>query len=121
MNIKQFIDWLNSVNSINDNVLEIEKKYQTSFPTEIKKILSVCKDGIFFDDKSFCRLLANIEILNAEEFLHVSFREKNLLPLFEKGDNDFIAYNYKKHMWLFINIVDESIWGEKSSLAEILL
>ncbi len=120
MYINQFLENLANVkiNSAQQQILE--KAYQVQFEEIILKIVALSKDGIFFEDDNFCRLLSLVEILHASEFLHVDFCNHKMLPLFDKGENDFIVYNYDTKKWCFFNIVDQSTWGVKNSLEEIM-
>lgn len=72
-----------------------------------------------FLDNSY-RLLSYDEILNAEEELQVEFGKQGILPLIDRGENDFISYGTKDGTWFVFNIVDEIKFKEKESLSELL-
>jgi len=120
MELKEILKDLNKVQTDNFLVNKIETLYKTELPNDLKKIVSLNKDTIFYEDKDMLRGLSFNEILNASDDLEVGFIELNLLPLFDIGDNDFIVYNFKKKCWSLFNIVDEILFRETSDLLDYL-
>ena len=107
---------------------KINSAYQTVLPQDVLKLLGVepngCfleKIGILFLRVTLCRLLSTDEILNASKELHVDFVAHGVIPLFDKSDNNFIVYDYKNNQWKKFNIVDETSYGAKNSLKDILV
>ena len=52
--------------------------------------------------------------------LHVSFRDKEIIPLIDCGENDFIVYHFMDKIWSKFNIIDETVFKKKNSLEELL-
>mgnify|MGYP005773220979 CR=1 FL=1 len=117
MNKNEFLKTVTETN-INYNIIkEIEQIYGCLSSSTVKQLVSVQKETLFFDD---FRLLSNDEIINATEQLHVDFVTKNILPLIDCGDNDFIVFHIKTNKWSRFNIVDECSFKERDSLEEVL-
>ena len=117
MTKKQFLVKIES-SEINLNMINpIIKIYGNIKSEQIKKMLSIQKDTLFFDDY---RVLAHDEIINANTELHVPFTKKKIIPLIDCGENDFIVYNVVKDNVCKFNIVDEAYFKERTSLTDIL-
>ena len=58
--------------------------------------------------------------MNAEPFLHVDFKDRGLLPLFDLYENDFICYQMQNDQFVVFNIIDFSEFDHSSSLMELL-
>ena len=99
-------------------VQKIETKYACNLPNDVKKILSVSKEQLFFDEER--RLLSSNEIENASEQLHVDFQKLGLLPIIDAYENDFISFNYKKKNWCYFNVNDNSIFTENKTKEALL-
>ena len=120
MNRDKFLKDITSM-AISDSIVsEIAAAYGCSLPQDVSQVLSVNKDGCFVEGGAFRRLLSTDEILHASAELHVDFTRHGILPLFDVGDNNFIVYDYKQGKWKKFNIVDETPFGVKSSLQDIL-
>lgn len=104
--------------SIDKNKTErIEKEYSCQLPNVLEKIVSNNNEALFFDDG--VRILSYAEILNAEKDLHIDFKSKDIIPVADCGDNDFIIYDFKNKLWAKFNIVDQTIFKKRTSLAEL--
>ncbi len=95
----------------------IEQKYCCELPEIVSKIITVAEEPIFFNSN---RILSFDEICEAEEEFNVSFIEKQMIPLIDCSDNDFIVYHFDSKKWSKFNIVDECVFKEKESLYELL-
>lgn len=84
----------------------------------VMRIISSSEETKFFDDN--IRSLSFNEIIEAENDLHVDFKSKGLLPLFDCGDNDFIVYHLYDKTWSKFNITDNTIFKRSISLIDIL-
>ena len=102
---------------INDARVEEVEKIYSKIPDLVKKMLSYSTDSIFFDDGY--RTLSMAEIMDAEKDLHINFAEKNMMPVADCGENDFIVYHSDTGIWSKFNIVDESMFKRKNSLADL--
>lgn len=112
-------EYLSSVEACKINeakIEEVEKVYH-KIPDFVKKMLSYSADSIFFDDGY--RTLSMAEIMDAEKDLHINFVEKNMIPVADCGENDFIVYHSDTGIWSKFNIVDESVFKRKNSLADL--
>ncbi len=119
MDKKAYFDHLTKVKIDNKNVNKIQNLYGVKLPDIIKRLLSSNKSTIFFEDGT--RILALVEILDAEKDLHIEFKNKGLIPLADCGDNDFIVYDFKKNKYSIFNIIDEVSFKQRSALKELLL
>ena len=118
MDKKQFLQAV-SVQKLDLEKVSVIQGIYGFIPTEeIEKIISICEDPVFIDDK--CRLLAYTEIQNAKEDLHVDFAAQKLLPLFDCFDNDFIVWHSDTQEWSLFNIIDRISFKYCSSLQELL-
>ena len=118
MTSKELLDKLTQTEPSPTFLSQAEKCYGPIRDPEVKRLLSLQKDALFFDD---CRLLSHDEILHASEQLHVDFPEKGILPLIDCGDNDFIVFHLKTGRWSRFNIVDESTFMERDFFKALLV
>lgn len=118
MKKEDYIKQLENVEIDKDKVRKVGDIYGNDLPETVQRIISNSEESVFFDDNS--RMLAFEEILDAEQDLHVDFREKGMLPLADCGENDFIVYHVKDRLWSVFNIVDEAIFRKKNSLEELM-
>ena len=94
--------------------------YKSNLPNEVARLFSVCPEGCFLEGNNFRRLMSIEEIANAPSELHVNFASLGIIPLFDTGDNDFIVYDFIHGCWKKFNIVDETPFGAKKTLQDIL-
>lgn len=120
MTIQEFVQQLPSVSLRNDKITTIENIYSQNFPDIIKQIISCAGDGGFFDDENFCRQLSFDDIIHAQKDLNVNFVAYEIIPLFDKMDNDYVVFNFKKGEWAMFNIVDESFFMDGMGLEKLL-
>ncbi|WP_028517448.1 hypothetical protein [Ruminococcus flavefaciens] len=119
MTIKEYLGKIKELKIDEIKVNHIEKQYSEGIPKNVKRLISNCDKTIFFDNDNILRLLSFSEIMNAEKDLHVDFKSRNMIPLFDCGDNDFIVYNYKDANWAKFNIIDEVIFKTENNLEEV--
>ena len=117
MDKKQFMEKLTHTQVADDAVSSVEHIYGPLSAPDVGQLLSMQDDTLFFDD---CRLLSHDEILRAQQELHVDFTGRGMLPLIDCGDNDFIVFHLKTGRWSKFNIVDESVFQERTSLKDVL-
>jgi len=118
MTTKEFIDNIQNFKVDVKKVSFIEKMYGADLPEVVKLIISNCDATIFIDND--IRVLSFPEITEAEKDLHVDFKSKNIIPIFDCGNNDFIVYNYKRNKWSKFNIIDEVLFKIKDRLEDLL-
>lgn len=118
MTKKEYIEKLSEMKIDAAKVDKLEKLYGATFPESVRKIISNNDDTVFFDDDY--RILSLSEIEAAEKELHVEFRAKNILPLIDCGENDFIVYHYNDDIWSKFNIIDEVVFKKKDAIEELL-
>ncbi len=100
-------------------VSKIESAFGCSLSPECKRVLSFNEGGEIFDDDDIRRLMSTSEILSASQELHVDFPAVGIVPVVDCGDNDFAAYNFNKGKWCKYNIVENCMFSEKASFAQL--
>ena len=120
MNLREKLDSINNVQIDETYVSEVESAYQTELSDEVKRVLSLSKVAVPYEDQMMLRGLSNSEILNASKNLRVDFIEHSVLPVFYTGDNDYAAYDFSERQWCLFNIVDELKFSESSNLVDVL-
>lgn len=117
MTNKEYLERMDELQIDNEKVSKIEGLYETKMPEVVRKIISNNDETIFLEE---CRVLSLLEIAGAEADLHVDFKGKQILPLFDCMDNDFIVYHYGTGKWSLFNIVDECVFKIRNSLMDLL-
>lgn len=120
MNIQNFLQSISSVSIDLKAVAAVEKAYAAQFPEDVQKIISCAGKGGFFEGDNFCRQLPLEDIVSAQKDLNVNFATLGILPLFDKGDNDYVVFNIRKKKWEMFNIVDEISFMTGESLEKLL-
>jgi len=118
--LKEALKELDNVLIDDSLISEIEDLYEVELPDELKKIISLNKEGVFYNDMDSFEGLSSDDILNTSGDLSVEFTELDLLPLFDIGDNNYIVYNLQKKCWSKFNGNKEVAFDEASSLLEYL-
>lgn len=118
MTRKEYLRHLTSVKIDVKRVNKVASEYGTELPEIIGKIVSDAKETIFFDDEY--RVLSLDEIVEAENDLHVKFKEKGILPLVDCGENDFIVFHFNDDFWSKFNINDETVFQKRDRLEELM-
>lgn len=114
-------EYLNSLACVKTDKKKSDKMaalYANNLPEIILKIVANTDETVFLDDGS--RVLSYDEIVDAENNLHVSFKDKEIIPLIDCGENDFIVYHFMGKIWSKFNIIDETVFKKKNSLEELL-
>jgi len=115
----KLIDALEELNNVEiDRAVtgKIEDLYKTKLPGELQKIISLNKDGVFYDDKSVFNGLSANAILSAYNDLYIDFVSLNLVPLFDIGGSEYIVYDLKKKCYALYDISDDNEYREESDL-----
>lgn len=118
MTRKEYLRHLTNVKIDAKKVDEVASAYGTELPEVICKIVSDAKETIFFDDEY--RILSLDEIVEAENDLHVEFKEKGILPLVDCGENDFIVFHFNDGFWSTFNINDETVFRKRDCFEELM-
>lgn len=100
-----------------EKVGSIEKRYQAELPLAVRAIISNAEKPVFLEHY---RVLAYVEMLDANEDLDTDFVGEKIIPLMDCGDNDFIVYHFDTKKWSMYNIVDNCTFMQKESLEELL-
>jgi len=116
MRLRDALAGLSNVEIDKESINEIEALYKTKLSTEVKKVISLNKDGVAYDDKSIFNGLSTQAIINAYNDLYVDFVGLQLLPLFEIGDSEYIVYNLKRRCYAIYDISDDNEYSEESDL-----
>ena len=101
---------------------KIEKMYDAKLDEFTKKLLSVLPRGCFFEDKDdgILSFLSRSRILSASVDVELDFVELGLIPLFDTGDNDFIAYDTKNGGWCMFSLASATKFDEAEKLEDLL-
>lgn len=118
MTREEYVKSLKGLKIEPSKVEKIEKKYGTSLSDIVKKIISNSDETVFFDDAY--RILSISEIEDAENDLHINFKQKGIIPIADCGENDFIVYHFNDDFWSKFNIIDETVFKKKNSLEDLL-
>jgi lambda repressor-like predicted transcriptional regulator len=116
MRLRDALVKLDKIEIDKESINEIETFYKTTLPTGVKKVISLNKDGVSYDDKSVFNGLSVNAILNAYNDLYVDFVSMQLLPLFNIGDSEYIVYNLKKRCYAIYDISDDDEYSEETDL-----
>lgn len=120
MTRKEFVDSLKEV-SIKDKVrATVIEVYGSDVPEIILRILSQFPSPILFDENE-SRTLSLNEVLHAEEDNMVPLKSKELIPIADIGNNDWIVYDGEKKMWWIYNILDETLYDEAKDFESLFL
>lgn len=96
----------------------LAKVYGPDIPAIVEQIVTLFKSGGFVDGYRFLSL---DEIEYAEDDLHVDFKKRNIVPLIDCSDNDFIVYDYYNEKWMMFNIVEKVSFKKKQHLDDLLV
>ncbi len=119
MTRKEFIESLKSAQISSDVSLKVLNVYSNA-PDIILKILSLFQAPELFDENE-SRTLSINEVLHAEEINDVPFRSKDLIPIVDLGNNDYIVYNTAQGSWYLYNTVDEILFDKEPSFENLFL
>jgi hypothetical protein len=120
MKLNETLKQLSQVDINENSVNKIENAYKVKLSEELKKIVSLHGETIFYDDFSLLRGLSVKEILDASNDMSVDFIGKNLLPLFDVGDNDYFVFDFAEKCWYKFNIVDEVKFSKAETIDKYL-
>ena len=120
MRLRDALAKLDKVEIDKESTSEIEALYKTALPTGVKKVISLNRDGVSYDDKSVFNGLSANAILNAYNDLYVDFVSLQLLPLFDIGDSEYIVYNLKKRRYAIYDISDDDEYSEETDLSKFV-
>lgn len=121
MNIREYLQKTLSISGSLTDANDIEMHYGIKLVGEAKKITETLDQEIFFEGGFFLKLLSKQEVIDASEDMQVDFTAKEVIPLFDIGDNDYIAYHYGKKQWCKFNIVDEIEFSIQHSVIEFFV
>ena len=105
---------------IDKKINEIERLYKAKLPAHAKDFIKFNETQFYNYNESSYRLLAVKEILNANEELEINFVKKELLPLFDTMDNDFICYDFQQDKFCLFNIIEDVKYLTVDSIEEII-
>ena len=120
MNRTEFIESIKDVKIKEEILDQVKEVYGEDVPELILQILSVYDKPELFDENE-SRTLSLREVLNAEEDNGIPFKSKKIIPIADRGDNDYIVYNVQAKTWAMYNIVDETLFDSKESFEELFL
>lgn len=117
MKNKEFLEKLSKCELDGKKIDMVEKAYDTSFPVQVRAIISSCNTPVFLEEY---RVLSFSEIINAEDDLKVNLKKEKIIPLIDCGDNDFIVYDFSKKRWAKYNIIENCLFKGNCNLSDLL-
>jgi len=120
VNLKEALKELDKVEIDNSLISEVENLYEVELSDELKKIISLNKEGAFYNDMEFLQGLSSDDILDESDELIAECTELDLLPLFDIGENIYIVYNLQKNCWSKFNSSEEDLFEETQNLLDYL-
>ena len=120
MTKQEFINTLEATEPNDSLIGAIDRKFSTSLPDRIGQIVSTLPQGGFLDGDDFCRVMSTTEIVAANETLHTDFVGKQLIPLFDLGDNVFVVFDCATEQFGRFSLNDELVYRWSEQLDDIL-
>jgi len=120
VSLKEALKGLDKVQVDESLISEIEDLYEVGLSDELKKIITLNKEGVFYNDMETLQGLSADDIIDESDDLVSECNELDLLPLFDVGDNVYIVYNLNKKCWSKFNASEEDLFDEAKSLSEYL-
>ena len=119
MNTVQFLEAIRITEPDEARYSVVEKHYGVNLEDDVRRVCSL-NPPPFWEGREVCRVLSLPEIVHAESELHVAFGSLGLVPILDRGDNNFVVYNVRIHQWAMFNIIDEVMWYQGKPLEELL-
>lgn len=96
------------------------EKYLQIANEELKEILSCVQDEpVFFEDEETSyRLVSKDEIENYPK--HLGIQTKNIIPLIDLSDNNFLIYDIKSNAFQKMDISNDFIYNSLSSIKKYI-
>ena len=89
VSIKDFLNDQSNI-KINDYYVDtVEKKYGTSLPQELKRLVSYTTNGVVFDSADDFYMLSHAEIIDYKNEI------KSFIPLFTRNNKNYIGFDYE--------------------------
>ena len=89
VSIKDFLNDQSNI-KINDYYVDtIEKKYGTSLPQDLKRLVSYTTNGVIFDSADDFYMLSHAEIIDYKNDI------KSFIPLFTRNNKNYIGFDYE--------------------------
>jgi len=120
VSLKKALKELDKVEIDNSLISEIEDLYEVELSDELKKIISLNKEGVLYNDMEYLQGLSSDDILDESDDLAAECTELDLLPLFDIGENIYIVYNLQKNCWSKFNYSEEDLFDETQNLLDYL-
>ena len=120
MKLKDELSDLVKIKIDTDFVNRLEKAYRVSLPIEVKRLVSLSKETVSYDDFPLLRGLSHAEISDASSDMAVDFIGKGILPLFDTGENDYIVYDIIEKTWCKFNTVDDVKFSKSKTISALL-
>jgi hypothetical protein len=115
-------DKIVSANSIPINgelVEKIEMVYSCKLPEIVRHILSI-ETSVDYEDRNDLSKLSDSMMLEVSSELNSGFTEINLLPIFDKYDNDYVCYDYINDLWCMFNTVNDLVFNKQKNILDLL-
>jgi len=120
MNLKEEIKELDKVKIDDSLISKVEDLYEVKLSDELKRLISLNKEGVFYNDMGTLQGLSADDILDESDNLASECKELDLLPLFDIGDGIYIVYNLNKKCWSKFNVSEDDLFDEAQGLLEYI-
>ena len=107
----------------NNNVADIEFLYKTKIEPNAKIayfISNLSTDSVFYNSTKMLRQLPFDSIRNFKKEFGVDLVNKNLIPLFDIADAQFIVYDILQDKWCILHLDDNLPYVSYKSLIDLL-
>lgn len=118
MTSSEYIMALTKVKISNADGHDLKKKYGRDIPKVILQIAAYDEKAVFLDNGT--RMLSGDEILNFKKDMKLDDSSSTLVPIADKGDNDFVVYDMKSGKWMIFNAVDSTAFRKSGTFVNLL-
>lgn len=118
MTVSEYISALTKVKISDADGHDLKKKYGRDIPKIILQIASYDEKAVFLDTGT--RMLSYKEILNFKKDMKLDDSISNLIPIADKGENDFVVYDMKSKKWMIFNVNDSTVFRKAGTFVTLL-
>jgi hypothetical protein len=118
MKLKDVVLNANNIPVNEEFLTKVESVYSCELPEIMKHILSI-DPNVAYDDRDDLFKLENNMILEASKEMNSDFVGHNLLPIFDRFDNDYICYDYANNVWCMFNTVDDLTFNKQKNFSDL--
>ena len=111
MTVSEYISALTNVKISDADGHDLKKKYGRDIPKIILQIASYDEKAVFLSYK---------EILNFKKDMKLDGSSSNMVPIADKGENDFVVYDMKSKKWMIFNVNDSTVFRKAGTFVTLL-